>query len=249
MSRACPICPSQPMRAVSAKDVELDICPRCEGLWFDASELELFPNRPSAKAFLSHARLAPGRCRKNGHRVAKGLLQCQGCGSALACCPSCGQPLAMVGTTQCVLDVCSACEGVWLDKGELEALEGVTGAAPPPSPKANDVWEVPAPAPAAPDPWLAPGQSRPTLSSRHVPNPRSPFSCHHCDEVLSLHQAWAFDGDIYCEACRPGGAVSGKELPKDQPAAQQMEKLERHWGRFRLIGWPLVVIVRALVGL
>ncbi len=41
-------------------------------------------------------------------------------------CPSCGSRLAWVVTSACPIDVCPRCEGVWLDAGEFELLEGVT---------------------------------------------------------------------------------------------------------------------------
>lgn len=37
-------------------------------------------------------------------------------------CPSCGEHLAHKTIEQIEIDECSSCKGVWLDKGELEAL-------------------------------------------------------------------------------------------------------------------------------
>ena len=36
----CPSC-SEPLIVVEREGIELDYCPKCKGLWFDADELEL----------------------------------------------------------------------------------------------------------------------------------------------------------------------------------------------------------------
>jgi Zn-finger nucleic acid-binding protein len=213
MSRACPVCDSQPLKAVRAGDVELDQCPRCEGLWFDAGELELFPDRPSVKEFLAGARLAAGRCRKGGHRVPKGMARCATCGGGAACCPGCGGVLSMVAAQTCVIDVCATCHGVWLDKGELELLAGAPAAAPA---AANPGWEIPSAAPASlADPWAGPGSVRPVDGSI-PPSSRAPFICGHCGAGLTVYSAFAAGGETYCAACRPSGSVGAHELPTDR---------------------------------
>lgn len=214
MARTCPICPRQPLTPVQASDVEVDLCPRCQGMWFDAGELELFPGRPSAQAFLAEARLAPGRCRSHGHRVPKGMGRCPQCGSGIAPCPSCGEGLSLVATPACAIDVCTACSGVWLDRGELEALEGVEGPTRASERSPSSEWEIPAPAPmTGPDPWSAPGSTRALEAGR---TRTTSLACHHCGAVLSIVKAFSFEGDLYCAACRPAGAVSGAELPVDR---------------------------------
>ncbi len=37
-------------------------------------------------------------------------------------CPKCGMPLIEINYKDIAVDKCSACEGVWLDAGELEAV-------------------------------------------------------------------------------------------------------------------------------
>ncbi len=148
MARSCPLCENQPLRPMRAAEVEVDTCPRCHGVWFDRGELERFPDRPSVRAILEAARDAPSRCR----------------------CPACGEPLARVVTRACPVDVCIVCEGVWLEAGGFEQLEGVT------------------------DLRLAPGPA--THAMR----------CLHCARELSLQEAYAYEGDVYCGLCRPPGA-------------------------------------------
>ena len=42
-------------------------------------------------------------------------------------CPKCGQDLKQKYFEEVEVDVCSGCEGVWLDKGELELLKKKEG--------------------------------------------------------------------------------------------------------------------------
>ena len=218
----CPICERQALKPITVQSVEIETCSRCGGLWFESGKLQRFPDRPSAKALLPLAQHAPGRCRRAGHPVAQALMRCATCGSPPAECPSCNLRLAMVLTPACAIDVCVRCEGVWLDAGEFEALRGMAGFATtserrmPPSPGG---WEIPAPSTPAKDPWLGPGQLQAPFKASEIPNVRAPFSCRQCGASLSVANAWAFDGEIYCEACRPPGAVSSRDLPTDSDAA------------------------------
>jgi Zn-finger nucleic acid-binding protein len=126
MARPCPLCENEPLRPLRVSTVEVDTCPRCHGLWFDPGELERFPDRPPTRAFLAAARQAPSRCGKRGHLVPREQATCTTCRSEPMSCPGCGSRLARVETSACALDVCTRCEGVWLDAGGFESLEGVT---------------------------------------------------------------------------------------------------------------------------
>lgn len=46
----------------------------------------------------------------------------------LMLCPNCNTSMTAVNRQDVEFDMCSACRGVWLDRGELEKL--ITGAAP-----------------------------------------------------------------------------------------------------------------------
>lgn len=203
------------MQAVQARDVQVDICPSCRGLWFDRGELDLFPNRPSVKSLLAAARHAASRCKKLGHLVPRALAACATCRSAPVSCPGCGDRLALVTTPRCAVDVCASCESVWLDHGELELLEGVQ--LPPPATRSAPParWEIPAATDSGVDPWRAPGGERALPNSSGRSAVRTSITCTHCSTALRVRDAWAFDGDIFCVTCRPPGSVSGDSLPAD----------------------------------
>ncbi len=229
MARSCPLCPSQGLSAVQASDVEVEICPRCQGMWFDAGMLERFPERPSVRPFLPAARQAASRCRKLGHLVPRAMAACASCRSAPVGCPACGSRLSLVVTSACAIDICVQCEGVWLDAGEFELLQGVKGPAPvksAPKVAAASGWEVAEASDRGPDPWKGPGSDRPLHPSAPPDvrlNSHSPMACVHCGQQTSLGRAWAKDGDIYCGDCRPAGATSGARLPTDSSAVSVVD--------------------------
>lgn len=41
----CPECEGEALECVKNGDVEIDRCPKCQGIWLDAGELELLINR------------------------------------------------------------------------------------------------------------------------------------------------------------------------------------------------------------
>jgi Zn-finger nucleic acid-binding protein len=221
MELNCPICERQPL--------EHSRCPRCGGTWVDVRNLEALPGGPSVKPFLRMAEHLPGRCRRAGHPVSRALVKCATCSSDPALCPACGARLVRI-PTRCAIDLCPSCHGIWLDAGELEALKA------PVSPARLEGWEIPEPSAPAPDPWLSPGQSEPMPSGGQSVNTAAPFSCRHCEKSLRLAESWAFHGDIYCGACRPTGAVSSHELPREEELVPWSEERSNttNWG-FRLL--------------
>ncbi len=97
----CPVC-KVPMYAAEYEQIELDLCAGCEGVWFDADELELLlgDGDPVALADAEVEEDDRGcpRCRKNMQK-------------------------ANIGPdTGVVIDVCPEGCGLWFDKGELPAL-------------------------------------------------------------------------------------------------------------------------------
>ncbi|MCY1032113.1 zf-TFIIB domain-containing protein [Corallococcus sp. BB11-1] len=218
MARSCPVCPSQQLNAVQASDVEVDICPRCHGLFFDRGELERFPDRPSLKPLMGTARNAASRCRAGGHLVPRALASCATCRSEPMTCPGCGARLGLVSARVCTVDLCAQCGGAWLDTGKFEVLENATVEAPkaPPA-SARAGWEVAPATDGGADPWNAPGARAPLPPSHSLTGGaglRSPMACIICERQVPVSEAWAWDGDVYCGEHHPKGAVSGASLPR-----------------------------------
>lgn len=83
-------------------DVEIDVCRRCGGSWYDRGELERTVVNRRMAAILAEPPI-------------RGVM------SPMAC-PRCGGRMRTRQEWGVEVDVCTSCEGVWLDRGEDEAL-------------------------------------------------------------------------------------------------------------------------------
>ncbi len=107
----CPACHSSTI-VVEHKKIELDYCPKCQGIWFDAGELELL--------------LAAA-----GIESPKPLLDTM-LGSADAItsekerkCPICRRKMKKANIdegSKVIVDVCRSEHGIWFDGGEVGSL-------------------------------------------------------------------------------------------------------------------------------
>ena len=109
----CPACRS-PLKSVTSNGITLDVCTKsCGGVWFDAKELEKFD-------LLAHdiqeqiVRPIP---------VSQVVVD----RSKARNCPVCPNTvLAQIETSHEIeTDQCLSCGGIWLDLGELHALQKV----------------------------------------------------------------------------------------------------------------------------
>ncbi len=108
----CPAC-SLPMDALQVREVELDRCGACGGLWFDGGELKVVLKRMDAPGeVLEPPAQAPEKAlRKPGQRP---------------CC-RCKELLKVTRFDHVEVDVCGLCGGFFLDRGELGELWGLRG--------------------------------------------------------------------------------------------------------------------------
>lgn len=98
-------------------EVELDCCPRCQGVWLDDGELHLL----RAKV----AELVPHDEPDLAERAAALLTEAEVAGEQRFVCPKCKAKLWHVEREGEVVEVCSGCAGMWFDAGELTVLLGV----------------------------------------------------------------------------------------------------------------------------
>jgi len=103
-------CPRQFSATLEPKlllGVEVDQCPDCTGIWLDAGELEpiLGAMPPAAALERTEATFtedeAPMRC------------------------PRCGAVAVLLAAPPVKVNMCSACQGLWLDAHELETLKAL----------------------------------------------------------------------------------------------------------------------------
>jgi len=107
----CPTCHNL-MIVVEHENIELDYCPDCSGVWFDAGELELLLEATQLEGTslaLDDILSSPESSSTEKKRK----------------CPICGQRMkkATVGHKPAVLiDACPRGDGLWFDKGEVGQL-------------------------------------------------------------------------------------------------------------------------------
>lgn len=96
---------------IKAQDqiIEVDICPKCEGIWFDQGELDKVDK--NIKPSLIEFRKIP-----DIEVQLESLI-----------CPNCKGHKKMKKIehdrdSHVIIDSCTQCGGIWLDKGELHAI-------------------------------------------------------------------------------------------------------------------------------
>ncbi len=105
----CPAC-KKPLVVVEHEGIEVDWCVACQGIWFDAGEVELLAEKAGREFVMP----APDPARAGG---ALG-------GSPRRCprCPAKMSPQSVPCDPPIQVELCPRGHGIWLDRGELGAL-------------------------------------------------------------------------------------------------------------------------------
>jgi Zn-finger nucleic acid-binding protein len=112
----CPVC-KQDMIVVEYRQIEIDYCHRCSGIWFDKGELELLLQTASlGDTGLPTLEGLAKEKRSHGERK----------------CPICRKKMkeVPVGEPAIHIDVCHQGDGIWFDGGELQDLLKQVSAGP-----------------------------------------------------------------------------------------------------------------------
>lgn len=102
----CPRCFTKTIRKevkVFGPNIEIDICPKCNGIWLDSGELGKMIKDKKITDYLT---------KDIGTKTESKLV-----------CPRCGGLMDIEKADDIEVDVCLTCRGVWLDEGELEDLK------------------------------------------------------------------------------------------------------------------------------
>jgi len=102
----CPVC-KEPMVVIEHASVEIDYCMKCQGVWLDSGEIELLMGDAEA----CDAYLCGGKPADNKEAKRR--------------CPICGKKMEKAvtqGAQPVMYDRCAKGDGLWFDKGELEAV-------------------------------------------------------------------------------------------------------------------------------
>jgi len=108
---ACPVCQGTALDSITdgQSGLELDTCPSCLGVWFDAAELKEFYSSPELQK-----RLTPVG--------GGGVHHTYEISSKARVCPRCRKGMERPHVGGIALDVCRHCRGVWFDHGELRKI-------------------------------------------------------------------------------------------------------------------------------
>lgn len=104
----CPKC-SESMEVLVVDGAEVDRCTGCEGIWFDAGELDWLAQDEVAEA-IDVGAVEEGRSMNAVTEID---------------CPRCGKPMKHVADRhkpEVRYEVCIGCEGAYLDAGEFREL-------------------------------------------------------------------------------------------------------------------------------
>ncbi len=108
----CPKCRAD-MEVVNYEGVEVDRCTICNGIWFDAGEIDLLKNKKAAAAIdIGDAKIGKQSNTKDSYQ-----------------CPRCSGAMVKVvdpRQTHIWYETCSSCQGSYLDAGEFRDLSSLT---------------------------------------------------------------------------------------------------------------------------
>jgi Zn-finger nucleic acid-binding protein len=107
----CPVCKKDTL-IVEYQNIELDYCPSCGGVWFDAGELELLLEAAKLEGYEAYQRDIYGSQEAVSTEKKRK-------------CPICHRKMKksyIDKSNQILIDFCSQGHGIWFDGGEVQHL-------------------------------------------------------------------------------------------------------------------------------
>jgi len=107
----CPCCQTT-LRPVRRGSLEVDVCPKCGGSFFDRGEFKAVLDQLLTSTHVADAPLEL----KHGPTATRQLAE------QFRSCPRCGKPMAKFNycyDSNIILDRCEQCAGIWADRGEV----------------------------------------------------------------------------------------------------------------------------------
>ncbi len=125
----CPVCLGVPLAKATVltnKELQLDYCRRCGGMWFDRGEVDQL-SKCNPKALKTTILLTQEadrmRCHSCQASIDRSSDSCPACGWLnRISCPVCASELKSTKQGKLTLDVCSKCQGIWFDNTELAQI-------------------------------------------------------------------------------------------------------------------------------
>jgi Zn-finger nucleic acid-binding protein len=99
-------------------DVFVDACPKCKGIFLSRGELQKIEaaHEHDYSEMMSRMPDLVARAYERARQRAEGELNCPKCGSEM-------ETREYAYCSQVMINKCVKCGGIWLDRGEVEALE------------------------------------------------------------------------------------------------------------------------------
>jgi Zn-finger nucleic acid-binding protein len=112
----CPKC-NEEMLVLELRNVEIDFCADCNGIWLDEGELELLlpPESKSGSAIA-------GALQNSERLKGKGDRKCPVCGKRMLLVDIPIDAIPPATTPSVEVDKCPRNHGLWFDKGELQTI-------------------------------------------------------------------------------------------------------------------------------
>jgi Zn-finger nucleic acid-binding protein len=107
----CPVCKKDAL-IVEYRNIELDYCPACGGVWFDVGELELLMGTTGLG---DHRRYLEEMAKSPEVAVAEKKRKCPICRRKM-------KKTFIDAANSIVVDVCHTGDGIWFDGGEVKSL-------------------------------------------------------------------------------------------------------------------------------
>ena len=110
----CPTCMTL-LEEYQYRLLMVDVCPTCHGMWLDRGELGALVAYLEPEAPADQPGGTPKRQVMTGERITEPPKSCPRCHATL-------KPFNYAYDSNIILDRCPACEGVWVDRGELQKI-------------------------------------------------------------------------------------------------------------------------------
>lgn len=112
----CPICSCE-LRKIKSKNVIIDVCRNCSGIWFDSGELQLFLQQiiESPDITPESTRLFTPRHVETSHPSVQENRVCPKCSVVM-------KTFNYAYDSNVFLDKCQNCDGIWAEAGEVKQI-------------------------------------------------------------------------------------------------------------------------------
>jgi uncharacterized protein len=114
----CPYDKTPFIKEIYESDIEIDKCPQCRGIWLDPGELEEIQKTQEidySDRLEKHVNKDAVKYNKE-RQLKSNTINCPGCEILM-------EKHEHGHNSMIIVDICPSCHGLWLDEGELEALE------------------------------------------------------------------------------------------------------------------------------